>query len=54
MRIYVTHLYEGFNERYMTSFIEEVGWGVVRGVGWEEGILKFVRPGLSALSFEDR
>jgi len=38
----------------MTSFIEEVGWGVVRGVGWEEGNLEFVRPGLLALSFEDR
>jgi hypothetical protein len=38
----------------MTNFIEEVGWGVVRGVGWEGGILEFARPGLPAPSFEDK
>jgi len=38
----------------LTSFIEEVEWGVVRGVVCEGGILEFARPGLPALSFEDR
>jgi hypothetical protein len=35
----------------MANFIDEVGWGAVRGVGWERGILEFVRLLLQALYF---
>jgi hypothetical protein len=51
MRIYVTHLYEGFNERFVTSFIEEVGWGFNERSGLERRYFRICQARITSTFF---